>query len=269
MKEVETFACGPYVSAKAAFPKLDPAVLNSLSEIVGIPSAVLKYWKLDLAMNSTAVLTGLLQEKGVAVGIYDGRVTADDTGIAAIIPPGSGSNDPTMTAVGGVYTAMWNMYLNDELKFTSTARFMDLNDQAFANWNFGHIDPAGAQKGGDQGDLYTAGDLAAAMALNPYLKVFSANGYYDAVTPYFQTILNFENMPLDAEHRRESLTAKNYPSGHMIYLDPASRVAMRADLADFYSSPRVHSFAFAEGASEETKRTSRLRYSRRTSRSPY
>jgi carboxypeptidase C (cathepsin A) len=60
----------------------------------------------------------------------------------------SGSNDPTMTAVGGVYTAMRNVYLNDELQFTSTSSFMDLNDQAFLNWNFGHVDPTGAQKGG-------------------------------------------------------------------------------------------------------------------------
>ena len=92
-----------------------------------------------------------------------------------------------MTAVGGVYTAMWNVYLNDELKFVATSPFLDINDQAFDNWDFSHTDPTGAQKGGDT--LYTAGDLAASMALNPYLKVFSANGYYDAVTPFFQTLL--------------------------------------------------------------------------------
>jgi carboxypeptidase C (cathepsin A) len=112
------------------------------------------------------------------VGAYDGRVIADDTGIAGSVDPNSGGNDPTMTAIGGVYTAMWNVYLNDELQFASTSPFVDLNDQAFLNWNFGHIDPTRTQKGGD--GLYTAGDLAALMALNPYLQVFSANGYYDA-----------------------------------------------------------------------------------------
>ena len=79
-----------------------------------------------------------------------------------------------MTAVNGVYTAMWNNYLEDGLKFTSTSSFTDLNDQAFANWDFGHIDPTGAQKGNDvDGNivLYTAGDLAAVMALNVDLKV--------------------------------------------------------------------------------------------------
>ena len=84
--------------------------------------------------------------------------------------------------------------------------------------------------------LYTAGDLAAAMAINPYLKVFSANGSYDAVTPFFQTILNFENMPLSEPRARSNLEIHNYPSGHMIYLDNGSRSAMKTDLAAFYSS---------------------------------
>ena len=36
-------------------------------------------------------------------------------GIAGSVDPSSGMNDPTMTAIGGVYTAMWNVYLNEEL----------------------------------------------------------------------------------------------------------------------------------------------------------
>ena len=259
---VETFAVKQFAPAQAKFPKPDPKALKELSEIIGIPQDVLMYWKLDLATNSAAFLAGLLQQKGVALGAYDGRVTAEDTGIAAAISPDSGSNDPTMTAVGGVYTAMWNIYLNDELKYTSIAPFMDLNDQAFENWDFGHIDPTGAQKGGDQGSLYTAGDLAAAMALNPYLRVFSANGYYDSVTPYFQTILNFQNMPLDTTYIAKALTIKNYPSGHMVYLDNASRVAMKSDLAPFFAGAAIASAAAAQ-------RVTGSRYARRVGRSPY
>jgi carboxypeptidase C (cathepsin A) len=262
MKNAEDFARGPYGAAKAAFPKVDPGVLQSLSEFVGIPPVVLKYWKLDLGTNSTVFLTSLLQDDGVAVGAYDGRVTAVDTGIAGSIDPNSGGNDPTMTAVGGVYTAMWNVYLNEELQYTSTSPFMDLNDLAFQNWNFNHVDPTGAPKGGS-GSLYTAGDLAAAMALNPYLKVFSANGYYDSVTPFFQTILNFENMPLSNADIRENLTVRNYESGHMIYLDNTSRAAMKADLAKFYGSTKTKALSFAAAG----VRTSRG--VRRFSRTPY
>jgi carboxypeptidase C (cathepsin A) len=270
MRDVEQFARGPYASALAAFPKVDPKVLQSLSAMLGIPPVVLQYWRLDLsAGDGTIFLTSLLQDQGLAVGAYDGRVTAEDTGIAGSIDPNSGDNDPTMTAVGGVYTAMWNVYLNNELRFTATSPFMDLNDQAFLNWDFGHIDPTGAQKGGAD-SLYTAGDLAAAMSLNPYLRVFSANGYYDAVTPFFQTILNFENMPLDSPHARENLAIHNYPSGHMVYLDNASRSAMKTDLAGFYESTWAHSLAVApKRAGEETKRMSRSPYRRRFDRTPY
>lgn len=270
MDQVDKFARDEYSTALEKFPEADDTVLQFLSDILGIPSIVLKYWRLDVSIgDGTTFLTSLLLDKGLAVGAYDGRVTADDTGIAESIDPNSGGNDPTMTAVGGVYTTMWNVYLNDELRFTSTSPFMDLNDQAFLNWNFDHIDPTGAQKGGND-SLYTAGDLAAAMALNPYLKVFSANGYYDAVTPFFQTILNFDNMPLDDPHARKNLTTRNYPSGHMIYLDNASRSAMKDHLAEFYQEASVHAPAVAAQLTpEEPRHIIHSRYRRRFSRTPY
>jgi carboxypeptidase C (cathepsin A) len=270
VKHAETFARGPYAAALTAFPKVETGVLQTLSEFVGIPPVVLKYWQLDVSTGAgTVFLTSLLVDDGVAVGAYDGRVVAADTGIAGSVAPESGGNDPTMTAIGGVYTAMWNVYLNDELKYTSTSPFMDLNDQAFSNWDFSHVDPTGAQMGGPN-SLYTAGDLAAAMALNPYLKVFSANGYYDAVTPFFQTILNFENMPLRGPHARDNLTIHYYPSGHMVYLDDKSRTEMKSDLATFYGTATAESHTAAERrVLEKAKRIGRTEYRRRISRVPY
>ena len=144
-----------------------------------------------------------------------------------------------MIAVGGVYTAMWNNYLNTELKFTATANFIDLNNQAFQFWDFSHIDPAGNVQAPDsQGNptLYTAGDLAATMAANPYMKVLSANGYFDSVTPFFQTKLTLDAMPLLDAKIRANLTVRYYPSGHMIYLDGASRTAMKTDLSVMYDA---------------------------------
>ena len=142
-----------------------------------------------------------------------------------------------MTAVSGVYTAMWNVYLNEELRYTSASSFTDLNDQAFANWDFHHVDPTGAQQGVDaQGRivLYTAGDLAAVMALNVDLKVLSANGYYDFVTPFYQTVIDLQRMPLEDPKVRGNLSARFYPSGHMIYLDGGSRTMLRRDLGAMY-----------------------------------
>ena len=269
MQDVKKFARERYPQALREFPRVDPAALESLSAMLGVPEIVLKYRKPDPSSNNVIFLTSLMIEKGLAIGAYDGRVTGEDDGIAGSVAPNSGGNDPTMTAVGGVYTAMWNVYLNDELKFTSTSPFTDLNDRAFANWDFSHTDPTGAERGGRE-SLYTAGDLAAAMALNPYLRVFSANGYYDAVTPFLQTILNFEAMPVASRRDLERLTVRNFPSGHMVYLDNSSRTAMKADLADFYASATTAAQALAKRRpAEEPQVISQSRYRRRLSRTPY
>jgi carboxypeptidase C (cathepsin A) len=169
---------------------------------------------------------------GTAIGQYDGRATSINTGIGPFILPNAGGNDPSITNVAGVYTVEWNDYLHNSLKYTSTSSFVDLNDQVFNNWDFSHVDPTGAARGGGN-TLYTAGDLAATMTLNPDLKVFSANGYFDAVTPFFQTALTLASMPIDPSLQSNIIT-RRYPSGHMIYLDDASRTAMKGDLASFY-----------------------------------
>ncbi len=182
----------------------------------------------------------------------------------------TGANDPTMTAVGGVYTAMWNMYLNEELKYTSTSPFLDVNDKI--DWNFDHVDPTGKKQKGGQG-LYTAGDLAASMELNSYLKVFCANGYYDAVTPFFQTKLDLEEMPIGNKKSRDkktrdktphNLVFHTYRSGHMICLDKDSRSQMKEDLGAFLRP----NFGAAHRASEPHRGPNKP-IPRRFNRTPY
>jgi carboxypeptidase C (cathepsin A) len=242
-EQTMAFAGTQYAAALKQVLHADPATVKQLSDDIGIDTETLLSWNLNVAaanpQGTSLFLVTLLKDQGLALGSYDGRATGIDTGIAATIDPMSGSNDPTMTAVNGAYTVMWNSYLNDELKYTSVSSFTDLNDQAFANWDFHHIDPTGAQKGIDaQGNviLYTAGDLAATMSLNVDLKVLSANGYYDSVTPFYQTTRDLQDMPLDNATVRGNLTIRYYLSGHMIYLDGGSRTAIKADLVTLYKS---------------------------------
>jgi carboxypeptidase C (cathepsin A) len=242
-EQAMAFAGTQYAAALKQMPHPDPAALQTLSADIGIDSETLLTWNLNVAtanaQGTELFLVTLLKDQGLALGSYDGRATGIDTGIAATIDPMSVGNDPTMTAVNAAYTVMWNSYLNDDLKYTSVSSFTDLNDQAFANWDFHHIDPTDAQKGIDpQGNviLYTAGDLAATMSLNVDLKVLSANGYYDSVTPFYQTTRDLQAMPLDNAAVRKNLTVRYYPSGHMIYLDGGSRTALKADLVTLYRS---------------------------------
>jgi carboxypeptidase C (cathepsin A) len=240
---VALFARSDYAHALDQFPHSDPATVQKLSDYTGIDPQTLNAWSLDIAASDSGgtslFLRTLLQSQGLELGSYDGRVTGIGTGIAGSVDPNSGGNDPTMTAVTGVYTAQWNAYLNETLKFTSNSAFTDLNDQAFKNWDFSHIDPTGAQKGLDSNGnviLYTAGDLAATMSLNIDLKVLSANGFYDFVTPFYQTVIDLQKMPLIDAAVRQNLSATFYPSGHMVYLDGASRTALKADVRKMYAA---------------------------------
>jgi carboxypeptidase C (cathepsin A) len=270
MKQVEDFARGKFAAAKATYTKGDPATVEFLSQIIGIPPEVLEDWNLDPAIGyNTIFLKSLFKDK--VLGQYDGRVTSNDTGIAGSVSSNSGGNDPTITAVGGIYTAMWNVYLNEELKYTSTSPFIALNFRVAEMWKFEHTDPTGAEKGGPE-TLYTAGDLAASMEINPYLKVFCANGYYDAVTPFFQTKLDLENMPIGDPKGLKNLVFHNYESGHMIYLDNLSnsRSKMKEHLGAFYDGIPAHVAAVtAELASRTERPISPSRFRRRFSRTPY
>lgn len=178
-------------------------------------------------------LSNLLSDTGKAIGVYDGRATGINTGIAKNIYDYL-NKDPSIVNINGAYTVAWNYYLNEVLKYTSASAFKGLNETIGGYWDYSHIDPTGAQKGGGN-SLYTAGDLAATMSMNPDLKIFQASGYYDSVTPFNQTNLDLAAMDIP-EQIRKNIKIHVYPSGHMIYLDGNSRTQMKADLSKFYDN---------------------------------
>ena len=65
-----------------------------LSQILGISPEVLGDWKLDPTIPNATGNMDLSDQpfagQGLAVGLYDGRVTAKDTGIAGSVDPNGG-----------------------------------------------------------------------------------------------------------------------------------------------------------------------------------
>jgi len=111
--------------------------------------------------------------------------------------------------------------MTDTLKFTNPSVYTFASG-AINTWDFSHD---------GQGLPDTVPDLATALTLNPRLQVLAVSGYHDLATPWFQTERDIARLGANPKVR-----VKNYPGGHMIYLDNASRVAQKADLADFYRS---------------------------------
>lgn len=243
MDEVMTFAAGAYAAAIGYRTDELPGVIAKLSDYTGIPAVELIARKLNVAKRegdgSLAFLRSLRRADDLLLSAYDGRVTRVASGIASLVHSDTADNDPMMTAINGAYVAIWHSYLGNELKFVPTSSFTIMNFQAADAWDFSHRDPTGAETGKDgKGNviLYTGGDLAAAMSHNPALKVLSLNGYYDSVTPFFQTVLDLRDLPIENPVIRGNLTVRHYPSGHLVYLDGTSRAAMKADLIAFYGA---------------------------------
>ena len=98
-----------------------------------------------------------------------------------------------------------------------------LGEGISAPWNWGR---------GGPGNLNVAPRLRSAMVQNPYMKVFFAGGHYDLATPYFAAKYTVNHMGLEPNLRR-NITFAEYEAGHMMYIETASRLKLKADVAAF------------------------------------
>lgn len=80
----------------------------------------------------------------------------------------------------------------------------------------------------------TGVDLAEVMSQNPNLKVLVINGYYDLAAPFFGTEYTFDHLGLEKK-LQPNVIFKYYEAGHMMYIQPASAVAFKKDVAGFIS----------------------------------
>ena len=85
--------------------------------------------------------------------------------------------------------------------------------------------------------------LRKAISINPYLKVFVANGYYDLATPYYATRYTVNHLGLDPS-LSANISLGFYEAGHMMYIHLPSLARLRSDLADFVASALPPHFHF-------------------------
>ncbi|WP_082751449.1 hypothetical protein [Burkholderia sp. MSMB1459WGS] len=221
----KTLAYFDAADAASNLPAPSDAAVQRVAQYIGIDETLVR--KAKLLVDTDTFQRNLVP--GRSVGAYDGRVTTTNLGVAADVS--LINNDAFDRATNGVYIAAWNVYLNQELKYTSNSAFTGITN---VSWDWTHKDPTGKTSRG-RGNLNTVTDLAAIMGINPDLKVFQASGYFDDVTPWYQTRIDLQNMQIDPALRK-NLQINEYPSGHMIYLDPESRTALRSDLLKFFQA---------------------------------
>ncbi len=217
----------PYEIAQnlAQYTALDANVIQSQTQLV--------FNKEPFADLVNYAMISLLSQEGIALGIYDGRqkdffsrITVDDKLNL--------DKDPNMQELQKTNYELWNKYTNFDLNYYAASAFRNYNSLISVYWDYWHKSLTGSITEGID-NLNIANDLIEILKQNPELRIFQASGLYDAVTPYYQILLDLENITKNEKFNKK-ITIKNYAAGHFIYLDNITRILLKSDLEKFYSS---------------------------------
>jgi carboxypeptidase C (cathepsin A) len=227
LQQVRDFALGDYAQALSQGVKLPAADAHSIAEklhdYTGLPVQYILNAK--LRVDPFRFEKELLRHQGRTIGRLDARFEGIDADAAGEDP----SYDPSGSATGPAFTAAFHWYLQNDLKYHTTLQYQVENyREVNRDWNNGQrID------GQEYPMMDVEENLREAMTENPHLKVFSANGYFDFATPFFETEYDLDHMGLDPSLMK-NISYGYYQSGHMIYLHLPALAKYKADLAHFY-----------------------------------
>lgn len=223
LREVEAFALGDYAQALLAGAALSADtqahVAEQLARYTGLsPDYVVRT---DLRINIHRFVKELLRAERRTVGRLDSRFQGIDRDAVGE----QTEYDPSLTNVLGPYTAAFNNYARVELKYESDLPYEILTERV-QPWSYAPH---------ENHYVNVAETLRKAISLNPYLKVFVANGYYDLATPYYATRYTINHLGLDPS-LSANISLGFYEAGHMMYIHLPSLARLRADLSDFMAS---------------------------------
>jgi carboxypeptidase C (cathepsin A) len=220
VKQVEAFAATEYAHALFQGDKLSPKefdkVATQVARYTGLSVAYVKSTKLRVQIHRFC--KELLRDEGRTVGRLDSRFTARDRDSAGE----QFEFDPAHAAIGGAFATTLNDYVRRTLKFETDLDYRVLS-ALYMTWGWKDF----ANRYVNVGET-----LRRAMNMNPHLKVYVANGYYDMATPHFASDYTVNHLSLDAPLAK-NISQYYYEAGHMMYIHAPSLTKMAADMRDF------------------------------------
>lgn len=221
LKQAEEFALNEYASAlmkgDALTAEERAPVAEKLARLTGLTREYIE--RTNLRIEIFRFIKELLRDQRRTVGRLDSRFKGVERDAAGE----SVENDPSYSNIIGPYTATFYDYVRRELKFESDLPYEILSFKVNAQWSFAEH---------ENQYVNVAETLRKAMSINPYLKVFVANGYYDLATPYLATEYTFNHLGLD-ESLRGNVSMGYYEAGHMMYIHLPSLAKLKEDLVTF------------------------------------
>lgn len=218
LDEVEAWVEKTYIPALSLGNRISP------DEYEKVVQGIIRYTGLsrefvvqtDLRINIHQFGKQLLRGQRKTVGRLDGRFTGYDRSGVTDEP----DYDPSLNGIRPPFTSVLNQYIRADLGYESDAEYHILRG---LDWTYGDA----ANGYADMSDA-----LRSAFAKNPYMHVFVASGYFDMATPYYATYytLSHSNIAPDV---RGNIETREYPTGHMVYIDEGALEALRDDVIGF------------------------------------
>jgi carboxypeptidase C (cathepsin A) len=216
----EKYALGPYTAALMQGDRITEeerhSVAAHLANLTGLSADFID--RANLRIEIERFDKELLRAQRLTVGRLDGRFKGRDRDAAGEEP----EFDPSMAAIMGEYTGVFNDYIRRDLKFESDLPYEILTSRV-RPWSFDR---------NNNRYLDVAETLRGAMAQNPFLHVFVANGYYDLATPFAATRYTFARMQNEPDLAK-NVSMDYFRAGHMMYIDRNEHAKLKKDVAEF------------------------------------
>jgi carboxypeptidase C (cathepsin A) len=221
LKEAEHYALSDYLVALAdGIEQGGEAASARVAELTGLPLA--KVEQRFARIGSSFFIKEFSRGNRQLLSRYDGSVSGPDPHPSSAHPRGP---DPVLDATVPLWTTAFVTYAQNDLGFTTEQPYELLNGTVRGKWDFGTSPTR-------QGYAGVLDDIQQARAANRALEVFIATGYTDLITPYMTpTYLVNQLPPLKGA---SPIIIEDYAGGHMLYLRPDTRRALKTDVEAMY-----------------------------------
>lgn len=221
LKDAEHYALSDYLVELASGAEAGgKAASGTVARLTGLPLEVVE--RQQARVSPSLFIKEFDRTHAQILSRYDGSVTGPDPNPASSWPSGP---DPVLDATVPLWTAAFVQYAGSELGYKTEAPYRLLNRDARNKWDFG-TSPT------HQGYAGVTDDLEEARAANPSLQVLIAGGYTDLITPYLASSFLVSQLPTLPS--ATPIRIETYAGGHMLYLRPQSREALKQDVKGMY-----------------------------------